>query len=623
MNGKYALIVANTEYIDTGLARLTTPSKDAEDFSRVLEAKEFGNFNDVSVLLNEPEYIIREAIEGFFNQKKPDDLLLLYFSGHGVRDEFGSLYLAVKNTIRTRLRSTGIKSDYIRDVMDQSRSRRQILILDCCNSGAFSQGTKAATGVSIGTAPAFKGGYGRIILTASDSTQYAWEGEKIIGETDNSVFTHYLVQGLKGEADLNSDGRITVDELYDFTYENVKLATPNQTPSKFSSRQQGEIVLRDNLKDKDIKLIPLPEDLNAAIKSSLPYIREGAVRQLEAIINGKNLGLVRSAREALEYIAQNDDSRTVSRMATQILESILQHSILGEGKDQEVEEDPKSPNTAGLLRLSDHEQSIDPNNMRYGTTEIMTEEEHAGSKQIQQEGKVGVKAISNTYNELIYTQLPKLGGLVYIVIGWSIGWAFGWGLSIAQLASSNDGIGYFGLWGATGGLFGGVGITFAFRDKKSFPYRKQIRWIPLWWAIGHACVGLLGGYMLSSGSSLFFFLWFPLGTIVSITISSLGTLVALLGFDYLLSIFGRVIWIIFGWITSMVCGGALGIFIVGLMLSFLDLMEVSVNTNSDSVSIIIFAVMGAVGGAISGLVGGMITLVNIRIVGKQVLKLPD
>ena len=109
---------------------------------------------------------------------------------------------------------------------------------------AFEQGTKAATGASVGTASAFEAGYGRIILTASDSTQYAWESDKVIGQTDNSLFTHFLVQGLQGEADLDGDGQITVDELYDYAYEKVKLATPKQTPSKFSSKQQGEIILR-------------------------------------------------------------------------------------------------------------------------------------------------------------------------------------------------------------------------------------------------------------------------------------------------------------------------------------------------------------------------------------------
>src|ERR1044071_6129067 len=116
-----ALIIANTEYIDPGLAQLTAPGKDAEDFARVLKDQTICAFDDVQVLLNEPESVVSEAIDEFFDQKKPDDLLVLYFSGHGVRNELGALYLATKNTNRFRLRSTAVKSDYIREVMDQSR----------------------------------------------------------------------------------------------------------------------------------------------------------------------------------------------------------------------------------------------------------------------------------------------------------------------------------------------------------------------------------------------------------------------------------------------------------------------------------------------------------------------
>src|SRR5215207_5658043 len=229
MSGKFALIIGNTEYIDPGLAQLTAPGKDAEDFARVLKDQEICAFDEVTALLNQPEHIVRRAVDDFFDQKKTDDLLVLYFSGHGVRDEFGELYLAVKNTVRTRLRSTAIKSDYIREAMDQSRSKRQVLILDCCNSGAFAHGTKAATGVSIGTASAFEGtGYGRVVLTASDSTQFAWEGDQIIGESENSLFTHFLVKGLSGEADLDRDGNITVDDLYDYGYDQIISITPNK-----------------------------------------------------------------------------------------------------------------------------------------------------------------------------------------------------------------------------------------------------------------------------------------------------------------------------------------------------------------------------------------------------------
>ena len=139
---KYALVIGNTEYIDPGLAQLTAPGKDAEGFARVLKDPNICGFDEVNVLLNQLSSTVVEAIDELFDQKKPDDLLILYFSGHGVRDELGSLYLAVKNTIRTRLRSTAIRSDYITEVMNQSRSKRQVLILDCSNSGAFPQGTK-------------------------------------------------------------------------------------------------------------------------------------------------------------------------------------------------------------------------------------------------------------------------------------------------------------------------------------------------------------------------------------------------------------------------------------------------------------------------------------------------
>jgi formylglycine-generating enzyme required for sulfatase activity len=247
MSGKYALIIANTEYTDPGLAQLTAPGKDAEDFAHVLNAPDIAAFDKVSIFTNENVFTLNEAIEGFFSERKPDDLLVFYFSGHGVRDDSGSLFLAVKNTNRARLRSTAIKADFVREMMDQSRSHRQTIILDCCNSGAFAHGTKAATGGSMGFAPAFEGkGYGRVVLTATDSTQFAWEGDKIIGdETDNSLFTHFLVKGLKGEADKNRDGNITVDELYEYAYEQIVNLTPNQTPGKWSYKQQGEIVLRN------------------------------------------------------------------------------------------------------------------------------------------------------------------------------------------------------------------------------------------------------------------------------------------------------------------------------------------------------------------------------------------
>lgn len=323
MSGKFALVIGNTEYIDPGLAQLTAPGRDTEDFARVLSDQEICAFDQVNILLNQLSSTVIEVIDAFFDQKKPDDLLVLYFSGHGVRDELGSLYLAVSNTIRSRLRSTAVKSDYIREVMDQSRSKRQVVILDCCNSGAFPQGTKAEVGGMMGMVSALQG-YGRFVLTASDATQFAWEGDKAIGETQNSLFTHFVVKGLKGEADSDSDGNITVDELYDYAYEQIARLTPKQTPTKSASKQEGEIVLRQNMRIEDIKPVPLPAPLLDAIENPFAEIRLGAVQQLTKLSKGKNLGLARSAREALKKIAVEDDSHRVVEASAQALESLLE-----------------------------------------------------------------------------------------------------------------------------------------------------------------------------------------------------------------------------------------------------------------------------------------------------------
>ena len=318
MPGKYALIIGNSEYTDPGLAKLTAPGKDAADFAGILRDPNICAFDDVRTLLNQLSSSAIEAMDEFFDQRKPDDLLVLYFSGHGVRDEFGSLYLAFSNTIRSRLLSTAIKADYIREAMDHSRSRRQVLVLDCCNSGAFPQGTKAEVGGSMGMMNAFQG-YGRYVLTASDATQFAWEGDKVIGGTQNSLFTHFLVKGLEGEADRDSDGKITIDDLYDYAFEEISRATPMQTPTKSASKQEGDIVLRQIQRMEDIKPVALPDELVEATDDARTFVREGAVQELEKLLKGRNLGLARSARTALEKIANEDDSLRVRQQATRAL----------------------------------------------------------------------------------------------------------------------------------------------------------------------------------------------------------------------------------------------------------------------------------------------------------------
>ena len=322
MGRKIALVIGNSEYDDASLARLITPSEDVNDLATLLKSPEVGGFDEVLALVNEAATSVRKAIARLFKEKSPDDLLLLYFSGHGVLDDQGHLYLAVKDTERDLLSGTAIPANFITGEMDRSRSRRQVLVLDCCHSGAFARGSKGAVGASVGTASAFEGtGYGRVVLTATDATQYAWEGDQVIGRADNSVFTHYMIQGLQtGEADQDHDGRITLDELYDYVYAQVVAQTPKQTPGKWSYKQQGDMVIAKNPHPPAAQAVELPGELRQAIESPLANVREGAVRELASLLRGSNAGLALAAREALQHLSE-DDSRKVSIAAAEALKT--------------------------------------------------------------------------------------------------------------------------------------------------------------------------------------------------------------------------------------------------------------------------------------------------------------
>ncbi|MEI2780145.1 MAG: caspase family protein [Candidatus Competibacter sp.] len=81
-----ALIVAVSEYQDAGLRQLVAPAQDAEALARVLGDPAIGGFA-VKTLLNQPSYQVNREIEAFFANRVKNDLLLFYFSGHGLKDE--------------------------------------------------------------------------------------------------------------------------------------------------------------------------------------------------------------------------------------------------------------------------------------------------------------------------------------------------------------------------------------------------------------------------------------------------------------------------------------------------------------------------------------------------------
>jgi phosphate transport system substrate-binding protein len=303
---RVALVVATYEYEDPDLRRLVSPAHDAEALAAVLRDPDIAGF-EVTTLVNEPHYRVGEAIGEFFSGRRHDDLTLLYFTGHGVKDDDGKLYLATTNTRRSSLLFTSLAADQIDQAMNACRSRRQVLVLDCCYSGAFPPGTLAKADADMHTLERFSG-RGRTVLTASDATQYAFEGDTLRGEAAQSVFTRFLVEGLRdGTADLDGDGNITVDELYSYVHDKVVEQRPQQRPKKLDN-VEGRTVLATNVNWM------LPSYLRNAIVSPIAADRRAALEGLDHLHRIGNAMVRNRVTNEIRRL-RDDDSRSVSKVA--------------------------------------------------------------------------------------------------------------------------------------------------------------------------------------------------------------------------------------------------------------------------------------------------------------------
>ena len=116
-----------------------------------------------------------------FADRHPDDLLLVHFSCHGVKDEVGELHFAMAQTSLRRLAATAVAADFVTRRMYRSRSRRVVLLLDCCYAGAFERSLIPRTGGSVDIEDQFSGGgRGRAVITASSAMEHAFEGGELV-----------------------------------------------------------------------------------------------------------------------------------------------------------------------------------------------------------------------------------------------------------------------------------------------------------------------------------------------------------------------------------------------------------------------------------------------------------
>ena len=251
---KVALLIGVSEY-EPGLTPLPAAVRDVEALQRVLRDPELGGFDTVKTLINPDPGAMQLAIETLVTEQcSRNDLVLLYFSGHGVRDDSGNLYFATritcKNTKGDLMRTTAVPARTVDEILHSSRIKRQAIILDCCYSGAFDPALRLKDGGSVDLREQL-GAEGRVVLTSSDSTQYS----RVEAGADLSLYTHYLVEGIEtGAGDLNEDGQISAQELHKYTFDRVRAAAPNMTPKLITLKDLGFDIVLSKAKVTDPRL---------------------------------------------------------------------------------------------------------------------------------------------------------------------------------------------------------------------------------------------------------------------------------------------------------------------------------------------------------------------------------
>ncbi len=220
----WAVLVGVSSYKHMKPLRFT--DDDAYRLHSFLKSPEGGAISDdrMHILVDESasKQNILKKLRKIASRAGKDDCVLFYFSGHGIK---GSFLPIDYNGTRNKLHH-----DEIQTIFNSSKAKTKILIADACHSGSFGTRAKNAEvnntlGQYYKALSATYGGTALLLSSKAEETSIESNGLR------QGIFSHFLIRGLKGSADENTDKVVTIQELFRYVEANVNTYTNGyQTP---------------------------------------------------------------------------------------------------------------------------------------------------------------------------------------------------------------------------------------------------------------------------------------------------------------------------------------------------------------------------------------------------------
>ncbi len=210
----YVMCVGVGDYADPRIHDLTKPTCDADTVASMFAKGD----NEVMVLKDSMATgdNVRRQMKAFFSQATQNDVIMFFFSGHGIKSGFCAHDYFQSYT-------GALWYDDIKKIFNGIKAHGKIIMADACFSGKLRSKKDTVTAQSLRLA-----GKQQVMLFLSS------RGEEVSYESPsmtNGYFTTYLVEGLRGAADVNNNGKVTAIELSNYVASKLKVALGNQQHS--------------------------------------------------------------------------------------------------------------------------------------------------------------------------------------------------------------------------------------------------------------------------------------------------------------------------------------------------------------------------------------------------------